>query len=101
MADDLSIEARSDGVVRLGAREIAAPSQVSEAARQVLGAPRGPVGWPDPADTDGWRRLIAARDAANAAAVAPFAARLKADVEARTMGGLPVYVGTPQGGFPW
>src|SRR5439155_16190512 len=79
------------------AREVPLPSRISEAARQVLSAPRGPVGWPDPTDKGGWRRLIAARDAANAAAVAPFAARLKADVEARTMGGLPVYVGTPQG----
>jgi acetyl esterase/lipase len=41
--------------------------------------------------------LIASRDRANAAATSAFAARLKADVEARTMAGVPVYVGTPQG----
>jgi acetyl esterase/lipase len=85
-------------VVRLDARAIPPPANISEAARAVLATPRpGQGAMPAQSDKEGWRRLIAQRDAASAAMSAPFAQRLKADVAARTMGGVPVYVGTPQG----
>ena len=85
-------------IVRLAAREIPQPAHVSDAARAVLATPRpGSGAMPALSDKEGWRKLIAQRDAASAAMSAPFAARLKSDVEARTMGGVPVYVGTPQG----
>ena len=102
MGDDAAA-VRTDGVVRLAAKEIPPPVHVSDQARAVLAAPRPGAdrpqgrGYPALDDKDGWRRLIAARDAENAAATAPFAARLKADVAAREMAGVPVYVGTPQG----
>src|SRR2546425_704120 len=96
MGDDANIEL--GGVVRLPAREIPPPANLSEAARAALATPRPSRGrWPEPSDKEAWRRLIAASDAAGAAASAPFASRLKADVAARTMGGASVYVGTPQG----
>ena len=44
-----------------------------------------------------WRRLIAQRDTAGAALRAPYLARLRADVEATEMAGVPVYIGRPQG----
>src|SRR5579872_3160666 len=85
-------------IVSLTAREIPPPAHISDAARAVLATPRPGTGaYPALDDKEAWRRLIAQRDAASAAMSAPFAARLKADVEARTMGGAPVYVGTPQG----
>ena len=85
-------------IVTLGAREIPPPAHVSDAARTVLATPRPSSGTiPALEDKEGWRRLIAQRDAASSAMSAPFAARLKSDVEARTRGGVPVYVGTPQG----
>jgi acetyl esterase/lipase len=86
------------GTVRLPAREIPPPAHLSEAARAVLATARPSRGaWPAAADKEGWRRLIAASDRASAAASAAFAGRLKADVAATSMAGVPVYVGTPQG----
>ena len=94
----MSEEAAANRNVRLAAREIPPPVHVSDAARAVLAMPRpSPGPMPEQDDKEGWRKLIAERDAASAALSAPFAARLKADVEARTMGAVPVYVGTPQG----
>lgn len=90
-----------DGVVRLPARDIPAPAALSPEARAILAQPRPTVtggDYPAQTDKDGWRRLIASRDKANADLTAPYAARLKSDVEARTMGGVPIYVGTPQAG---
>lgn len=89
---------KPDGVVRLPARNIPAPAALSPEARAVLAQER-PAQGPYPAQGDhaGWKRFIAARDKQSAALTAPYAARLKADVEMRTMGGAPVYVATPQG----
>src|SRR5262245_39696571 len=95
---DDAAQPKADGVVRLPARDIPPPDNVSDQARAALAAPRPPAGaYPAVEDQDGWRRLIASRDRANAAASSAFASRLKADVAARTMAGVPVYVGTPQG----
>ena len=86
-----------DGTVRLPAREIPLPKALSGEARAVLAAAVPLAGpYPDVSDHDGWRRLIAARDRARGAESAAFAGRLKADVEPRTLGGVPVYVGTPR-----
>ncbi|MFI4935124.1 MAG: alpha/beta hydrolase [Caulobacterales bacterium] len=96
MSEEIVVETRTE--VRLTARAIPLPAHISEAARGVLTMPR-PSGGAMPALTDkaAWRQLVADRNAASAAMSAPFAARLKADVAARTMAGVPVYVGTPQG----
>src|SRR5271167_386876 len=80
------------------ARDFPPPSGISEAARQALLAPRPPRGrYPELEDKDGWRRLVASRDRASAAASGAYASKLKVDVEARSMGGVPVYVATPRG----
>jgi len=74
------------------------PAALSEAAKAMLTLPRPAAGaYPALDDGDGWRRLIAARNDASAQLSAPFAARLKADVSARELGGAPVYVARPQG----
>ncbi len=92
MAEDAGLVA-----VELAARRVPLPTALSEAARAMLAMPRPTQGaYPALDDWDGWRRLIAARDKASAEMSAPFAARLKADVTARTMGGAPVYVARPR-----
>jgi acetyl esterase/lipase len=92
MADDqgpMSIE--------LASRRVPLPAALSDAAKAVLTMPRPAQGaYPALANTDGWRRLIAARDAASAQLSAPYVARLKADVEAHSLGGVPVYRATPR-----
>jgi monoterpene epsilon-lactone hydrolase len=84
--------------VELAARRVPYPAGLSEAAKAMLAMPR-PAGGAYPAlsDHDGWRRLIASRNAASAQLSAPFAARLKADVIAHPLGGVPTYLATPQG----
>ncbi len=83
--------------IELASRRVPLPAALSDAARAVLTMPRpGQGAYPALADTDGWRRLIAARDAASAQLSAPYAARLKADVEAHPLGGVPVYRATPR-----
>jgi len=97
MADDLSA-ATTSGTVRLAAREVPLPAAISEAARAVLGAePLPAAGYPDVTDKDAWRCLIAQRDAASAKMREPYMARLRADVTAEPMAGVPVHVGRPQG----
>jgi acetyl esterase/lipase len=84
--------------VELGSRRIPPPAGISEAARAVLAMPRPAAGaYPALDDADGWRRLIAARNKGSAEMSAPFAARLRADVAARPMAGVPVYEARPQG----
>ena len=62
------------------------PAALSDAAKAMLTMPRpGQGAYPALADKDGWRRLIAARDKASAELSAPYAARLKADVEAHPL----------------
>jgi acetyl esterase/lipase len=97
MADDLST-APAPGTARLAARDVPLPSALSEAARAILSAPALPANaYPAVDDKDGWRRLIAQRDAASAKMREPYMARLRADVAAEPMAGVPVYVGRPQG----
>ncbi len=88
----------AQGVVHLPAREIPLPSALSEGARAVLAMPR-PQRSAMPAldDHDGWRKLIAERNAENAAFFAPFVAKLKAKVEETRLGGVPVQVAIPEG----
>ena len=87
----------SDDTVELAARRVPYPAALSEAAKAVLAMPRPATGaYPALTDKDGWRRLIAARNAASAEMSAPFAARLKADVAARPLGEVPTYVATPR-----
>ena len=95
MTDDPT---KSPGHVRLPARQIPPPAALSEAAKAVLAAPgRAADVLPALDDHDGWRRLIAERDAGAAAMRGPLMSHLKADVEARQMAGVPVYVGRPRG----
>ena len=86
----------NQGHVELPSRRIPPPVGISDAAREALAMPR-PAGGAYPAldDADGWRRLIAARDAASAKMSAPFVARLKASVANRSLGGVPACVATP------
>jgi len=92
MTDD-----RSDAL-ELAARRVPYPAALSEAAKAVLALPRPAAGaYPALDDKDGWRRLIAARNEASEQLSAPYAARLKADVAAWPLGGVPTYVATPQG----
>jgi acetyl esterase/lipase len=93
MADD-----HGPMAVELASRRVPLPAALSDAAKAVLTMPRPAQGaYPALGDKDGWRRLVAARDKASAEMSAPFAARLKADVEAHPLGGAPVYRATPQG----
>jgi monoterpene epsilon-lactone hydrolase len=93
----LSIEVKGP-VVSLPAREIPLPAALSDAAKAALTA-AGRTADVVPAldDHDGWRRLIAERGAGAAQTQTPLLERLKADVEATEMGGVPVYVGRPRG----
>ncbi len=82
--------------VDLERRRIPYPAALSDAARAMLATPRPGAGaYPALDDAAGWRRLIASRDAASAELSAPYAPRLKADVAARDVSGVPVYVATP------
>jgi monoterpene epsilon-lactone hydrolase len=95
----MTVEIRAEGpVVSLPAREIPLPAALSDAAREVLsGGVPGDGVMPALDDHDAWRRLIAQRSAASAATQVPLLQRLKADVEAREMAGVAVYVGRPRG----
>jgi len=93
MADD-----QGAAGIELKSRRVPLPAALSEAAKAMLTMPRPAQGaYPALDDKDGWRRLVAARDKASAEMSAPFAARLKADVEARPLGGVAAYRATPQG----
>lgn len=91
MADDIS-----PVVTELASRRIPLPAALSEAARAMLAMPRPAAGaYPALSDKEGWRRLIASRNAASAEMSAPFAARLKAEVAAHPLGSVPVYRARP------
>jgi len=94
MSDD---ETEAPGLVRMGARALQPPALISDAARENLGLPRLQPrrGYPAVDDLDGWRRIIAKRDAEAAKATAPLLAKLKADVTPRGDLGAPVQVATP------
>ena len=92
MADD-----QGPVTTQLASRQVPLPTALSEAAKAVLTMPRPTQGaYPPLLDKDSWRRLIAMRDAASAQLSAPYAARLKADVVAHPLGGVPVYKATPR-----
>jgi epsilon-lactone hydrolase len=95
----MAIEIRTEGpVVSLPAREIPLPSAISDAAREVLsGGLPGDGAMPALDDHEAWRRLIAQRNEAGATMRGQLMPRLKADVDATEMAGVPVYVGRPQG----
>jgi acetyl esterase/lipase len=82
----------------LAARRVPYPAALSEAARAMLAMPR-PAGRVYPAleDRDGWRRLIETSNEASAQMSARFAARLKAEVSPRNLGGVQTYVAAPRG----
>lgn len=83
--------------IELASRRVPLPAALSDAAKDVLTLPRPAQGaYPALGDKDGWRRLIAARDKASAELSAPYAARLKVDIEAHPLGGVPVYRATPR-----
>jgi monoterpene epsilon-lactone hydrolase len=93
MADD-----QGPMTIELASRRVPLPAALSDAAKAMLTTPRPAQGaYPALSDNDGWRRLIAARNKASAEMSAPFAARLKADLEAHPLGGVPVCRATPQG----
>ncbi|HLY79393.1 MAG TPA: alpha/beta hydrolase [Caulobacteraceae bacterium] len=84
--------------VSLPAREVPLPAALSDAAKAALSAVGRPSDvMPAQGDHDGWRKLIADRSAGAAQMQTPLLERLKADVEAREMAGVPVYVGRPRG----
>ena len=61
------------GRVELPSRHIPPPAGISDAARQALAMPRPASGaYPALTDAEGWRRLIASRNAASAQMSAPF-----------------------------
>ena len=85
-------------VVSLPAREIPLPAALSDAAKAVLAAAGRPSDvMPALDDHEAWRKLIAQRSAGSAEMQGPLMERLKADVEATEMAGVPVYVGRPRG----
>lgn len=84
--------------VELAARRVPLPAALSEAAKAMLAMPRPAAGpYPPLTDKIAWRRLIAARNTASAEMSAPFAARLKAEVTARPLAGVPACVAKPVG----
>ena len=91
MADD-----HGPVTLELASRRVPLPAALSDAARAMLTMPRPAQGaYPALSDKDGWRRLIESRNRASAEMSAPFAARLKADVAAHPLAGVPVYRATP------
>src|SRR5271167_3539915 len=95
----MSIELETKGpVVSLPAREIPLPAALSDAAKAVLTAAGRPSDvMPALDDHDAWRKLISDRSTGAAQTQAPLLERLKADVEATEMAGVPVYIGRPRG----
>ncbi|MEJ0066715.1 MAG: alpha/beta hydrolase [Caulobacteraceae bacterium] len=95
----MTIEIKAAGpVVSLPAREIPLPAAISDAAREALSSSgRAEETMPALDDHDAWRKLIAQRTEGAAAMRGPLTERLKADVEATEMAGVPVYVGRPRG----
>ena len=93
-----TLDADELGVVHLSERDIPLPVGISEAARANLAMQR-PSRGPLPAleDHASWRSVVARRNAESAAAFAPFAARLRATVEASSFDGVAVQVATPEG----
>ncbi|THD79286.1 MAG: alpha/beta hydrolase [Phenylobacterium sp.] len=85
------------GIVRLPARDVDPPAGISDHAREALTQGRPESGpFPTDGDKDAWRAAIAATEAARAGLTGDLGQRLKADVMAHPLGGVPAYVATPR-----
>ncbi|MHB2165695.1 alpha/beta hydrolase [Alsobacter sp. R-9] len=77
------------------ARILPVPGDLSSLMRQVVGAPL-PAGWNSvPADAEGWRALAASTARGPHPILAEIRERLRVSVEPATLGGVPVFVSTP------
>ena len=85
--------------VKLSERVIPVPRSISPEAQAGLSAAveRGPMLGEIPAlkDVAGWHAMIAKMNAASVATLGPLTAAMKGRVEARSMGGVTVYVAEP------
>jgi acetyl esterase/lipase len=80
----------------LPARPLPVPDTISDALQQVVGAPLAP-GWDTiPADAAGWKALAAASAQAAAPFIAAIKERLRVTVTRNTIGGVPVFLCTPE-----
>ena len=88
-----------DAVGREVTRFIPVPTSVSEQAQQFLAMDLfgGEAGGPDAGDTEGWRAMISATNELLVAAIAPRFEHLHPAIEPTTVGGVPVFVVTPEG----
>ncbi|MCX5495148.1 alpha/beta hydrolase [Kaistia dalseonensis] len=78
------------------ARLLPVPSTVSPELQAVVGAPL-PAGWQDiPADADGWRSLQRLSGAGPHPILAEIRQKLRVDVTADKIGGIPVFISTPR-----
>jgi acetyl esterase/lipase len=80
-------------------RFIPVPTSVSEHAQNFLGMDMfgGGAGRLDPSDIAGWRALIKETDELLVAVLGPQVEHLRSSVESRSIGGVPVFVVTPEG----
>jgi monoterpene epsilon-lactone hydrolase len=94
----LDDEGRSSGG-REVARFIPVPTSVSEQAQQFLGMDMfgGSAGRLDPGDIAGWRALIKETDELLVAVMGAQVEHLRSSVQSRSVGGVPVFVVTPEG----
>jgi monoterpene epsilon-lactone hydrolase len=84
------------GTLQVPARDLPIPASVSPEARKVLSF--GLIGgdeYPQVDDVEGWRAYIAGRQRMMLAGLEPRVADVAADVEERTVAGVPVFVVTP------
>jgi epsilon-lactone hydrolase len=80
------------------ARFIRVPTSISEQAQQFLGMDLfGGSGQTAPQDADGWRAVIKETDELLVAVMGAQVEHLNSSVESRSVGGVPVFVITPEG----
>jgi len=85
-------------VLHIAARDIPVPSSVSPAAQAMLGGSViEPASYPAPDDLEGWRAMIAMRDATLLAMLSERASRVAATVEEIDLNGVGIFVITPKG----
>ena len=80
-------------------RYIPVPTSVSEQAQQFLGMDMfgGGAGRAVPSDIAGWRALIKETDELLVAVMGAQVEHLRSSVQSRSVGGVPVFVVTPEG----
>ena len=80
-------------------RFIPVPTSVSEQAQQFLSIDMfgGDAGGLDMDDVDGWRSMIRASNEVLVAAISPRVEHLRSTIETTSVGGVPVFVVTPEG----